>query len=44
MSYFVIIFVIIIFIFIYLPPHHLILKGMNDYHNYLSQTFPIFFI
>jgi hypothetical protein len=27
---------------IYLHLHHLILKGINNYHNDLSQTFPIF--
>jgi hypothetical protein len=30
--------IIIITIIIYLHPHHLILKGINDYHNYLSQS------
>jgi hypothetical protein len=30
--------IIIIIIIINPPPHHLILKGINDYRNYLSQS------
>jgi hypothetical protein len=40
----IIIITIIIIIIIYLPPHHLVLKELNDYHNYLSQALSYFFI
>jgi hypothetical protein len=33
-----IIIIVIIFI-IYLLPHHLVLKGIDNYHNYISQLF-----
>jgi hypothetical protein len=36
-----IIIIVIIFI-IYLIPLHLVLKGINDYHNYLSQALSLY--
>jgi hypothetical protein len=42
----IIIFIIIIVInfIIYLLPHHLVLKGINDYHNYFSQALSFLYI
>jgi hypothetical protein len=34
-----IIIIIVIMFFIYILPHHLALKGLDNYHNYLSQLF-----
>ena len=40
---FIFIIIVISIIFIYLPPHHLILKELNDYHNYLSLALSYIF-